>query len=649
MKKSFPFRQVHLDYHTSEHIPGIGADFDRGEFQQTLKTGHVSSITVFAKCHHGNFYYPSEKFATHPHLDFDILREMIDACHEIGVNAPVYISAGFDEQSALAHPEWLRVSRDRGQSFMQSGYHLMCYNTPYLDLLCAQTEEVVRRYPDADGIFFDISAPRTCWCPRCIAGMQAAGLDPENEADAAKYGEQVYFEYVRRTNAAVHDLSPEMRIFHNAGHIRRGRRDLAACNTHLELESLPTGGWGYDHFPLSMRYSQGLGMEALGMTGKFHTTWGEFGGFKHPNALIYETALSVAMGAKCSVGDQFHPRGRLCPATYELIGPAYARIEALEPWCDGVESVADVGLLSQESVGQKDPGDRGANRILLEGKFLYDVLDAESDFSRYKVIILPDSIRPEGELLAKLKAFTAAGGKLLCTGSSGMDADGNFLFDLGAKDARPAAHTPAYLLPGENYDIFSAAPFVVYRPGWEIKATGEVLAERAEPYFDRSPFHFSSHQHTPDDPTAPRSPAVTEGGEGIYVAWPLFEEYFRMGAITTQRMLLRLLDRLLSGKKTLETDLPAQGIVTLQHQTGENRYVCHLLYAIPVRRGEKTEIIEDIPTVADVSVTLRLPDGRRPAKIYLAPTGEELPFAEKEGKISFVLPRLWCHAAVVIE
>ena len=114
-------------------------------------------------------------------------------------------------------------------------------------------------------------------------------------------------------------------------------------------------------------------------------------------------------------------------------------------------------------------------------------------------------------------------------------------------------------------------------------------------------------------------------------------------------MLLRLLDRLLSGKKTLETDLPAQGIVTLQHQTGEDRYVCHLLYAIPVRRGEKTEIIEDIPTVADVSVSLRLPDGRRPKKIYLAPTGEQLPFAEKEGKISFTLPKLWCHAAVVIE
>jgi hypothetical protein len=43
------------------------------------------------------------------------------------------------------------------------------------------------------------------------------------------------------------------------------------------------------------------------MTGKFHTTWGEFGGFKRPNALRYECAAMLAFGSKCSIGDQLHP------------------------------------------------------------------------------------------------------------------------------------------------------------------------------------------------------------------------------------------------------------------------------------------------------------------------------------------------------
>ena len=57
-------------------------------------------------------------------------------------------------------------------------------------------------------------------------------------------------------------------------------------------------------------------MDYLGMTGKFHLSWGEFGGYKHPNALIWETSLTVAHGAKCSIGDQLHPLGKMDPATY---------------------------------------------------------------------------------------------------------------------------------------------------------------------------------------------------------------------------------------------------------------------------------------------------------------------------------------------
>ena len=47
------FRQVHLDFHTSPDIDGIGAKFDKKQFQDALRLGHVDSITLFSKCHHG--------------------------------------------------------------------------------------------------------------------------------------------------------------------------------------------------------------------------------------------------------------------------------------------------------------------------------------------------------------------------------------------------------------------------------------------------------------------------------------------------------------------------------------------------------------------------------------------------------------------
>ena len=47
------FRQIHLDFHTSEFIDGIGSQFDPEEFAATLEKARVNSITCFARCHHG--------------------------------------------------------------------------------------------------------------------------------------------------------------------------------------------------------------------------------------------------------------------------------------------------------------------------------------------------------------------------------------------------------------------------------------------------------------------------------------------------------------------------------------------------------------------------------------------------------------------
>ena len=82
------YRQVHLDFHTSEYIPDIAADFDKEEFAKTLEEAHVDSITCFARCHHGWLYYPSKKFPEliHPGLkNKNFLLEQIEACHKRGI------------------------------------------------------------------------------------------------------------------------------------------------------------------------------------------------------------------------------------------------------------------------------------------------------------------------------------------------------------------------------------------------------------------------------------------------------------------------------------------------------------------------------------------------------------------------------------
>lgn len=67
-------RHIHLDFHTSKKIPGVGSAFDAAQFQRALKLGHVDSITVFAKCHHGWHYHPTTAGCQHPSLGFDLLK-----------------------------------------------------------------------------------------------------------------------------------------------------------------------------------------------------------------------------------------------------------------------------------------------------------------------------------------------------------------------------------------------------------------------------------------------------------------------------------------------------------------------------------------------------------------------------------------------
>ncbi|SFS55339.1 beta-galactosidase trimerization domain-containing protein [Paenibacillus sp. BC26] len=657
------FRQVHLDFHTSEAIPGIGGQFSKEQFQEMLRKGHVDSITVFSKCHHGWAYHPSEANERHPGLGFDLLGAMIEAAHEIGVMTPVYISAGLDEKMARRHPEWLFRDQEERTSwvkhFMQPGYHEFCMNTPYLEMLLKQIEEVVRGY-DADGIFLDIVGVRQCYCQYCVADLRREGKDPRNAEDVLALGERTYAHYGKTVKELIHGLKPGMPIFQNGGHIRRGRRDLAELNTHLELESLPTGGWGYDHFPLSARYSQTLGMPYLGMTGKFHTSWGEFGGYKHPNALRYETALSIANGARCSIGDQLHPDGIMDEATYELIGRAYREVEQKEAWCTDTVNVADVALLSLEAVGvHKTTGqvdftghsDAGAVRMLLEGKILFDVIDRDADFSGYKVIILPDEVLLGSQLAASLKRYLNNGGKVLATGRSGLKEDGSgFGLEFGARWLGENGFQPDYFRPAFEVQDLGRAAFIFYGKGQRIEleegAGGAALGRREDPYFNRDVFTFCSHQHTPSS-RRDGGPGMVEGPDGIYIAWNVFEDYGTKGSLILRETVLYALNKLLGGNKTIETSLPAQGIVTLQQQPAEGRYINHLLYATPVKRGNGIEIIEDILPVHATKVSLQLQEEVK--NVYLAPQQTALSFVQEDGKLTYTVDRIDCHQMVVID
>src|SRR5690606_17620375 len=114
-------------------IPGIGTAFDKKSYQQTLLDARVNSVTTFATCHHGWSYYESTVGPMHPKLSFDLLRAQYDACKEIEINVPIYLTAGVNNMAADAHPEWRQIGPDGqltgwAKSNIEAGFFYMCFN-----------------------------------------------------------------------------------------------------------------------------------------------------------------------------------------------------------------------------------------------------------------------------------------------------------------------------------------------------------------------------------------------------------------------------------------------------------------------------------------------------------------------------------------
>lgn len=669
MKHPLRFRQIHLDFHTSPAIPGIGEKFDKKRWQDTLQAAAVDSITLFSKCHHGWSYHPTTVGKIHPHLGFDLLRAQYEATKEAGINAPVYLSAGVDNLASFNHPEWREVNKDGtytgwAQRVLQPGFHMMDFHSPYLDYLCEQIREAVRLFPDCDGIFLDIISQNQSCGRWSLEFMQANGLDPEKEEDRIESSRLALEKYYQRTTEAAKSLRPDMPVFHNAGHIPRGRHDIFPYFSHLELESLPTGGWGYDHFPMSAKYACNLPFDFLGMTGKFHTAWGEFGGYKHPNALRYECAAMLAFGAKCSVGDQLHPGGALDPSTYEIVGGAYREVESKEPWCRGAEQVFDLAILSSEAEShthRDTPSDEGACRVLLESHFLFGLIDRSMDFARYKALVLPDDIRIDADLKEKLDGYLAQGGKLILSGESGLWKDrAEFAFDLGAEYSGPSPFSPDYMLPVQALRApFVAMPEVMYERSHRIRVTnGESLGQIFDPYFNRTWDHFCSHQHTPNQVEPSGFDCGVRHGRVLYFAHPVFRHYRAYGAVACREFVVRAIRAFLEDALSVSTNLPSTARITLTSQPAENHHVLHLLYAPTVSRGgvmklsggntsggRSVEVIEDLPALHGIEVTLAAPYRRA----RLVPQGTDLP-VEQSGNFSILrLPAFSCHQMIELQ
>jgi hypothetical protein len=653
-------RQIHMDFHTSPFVPDVGSRFDPQRMATMLSRANVNSVTCFAKCHHGMFYYNSKVGPRHPSLKFDLLKEILRGCHKKDILVPAYVSVEWDEYAGKTHPEWCIVSPEgkvpgpRLDPIPGCSWPTLCVLTGYRQYLADTVRELVSNY-EIDGVFFDIVEDLDSCSEAALGRMRKEGVDINDPTARMAFSRRVMIEFMREFYNLVQKHHRGLPVFYN-GRINVGMRQSLPYLTHLEVESLPSGFWGYDHFQRIGRHVRTLGKSFLGMTARFHKSWADFGTLKNEAALEYECLTAVAHGGGCSIGDQMHPRGTLETATYKQIGRIYAKVRDLEPWSEDAVPVTQIGelsLLTNKAVNKEEAtaADTGATAMLNETHHLFDLLDEQSRFEDYELVILPDQIGPEPTLVKRLKQYVARGGRILTSYKSLLDErTGKFaLPGLPISYDSALEHCPYYIRLEKAFgqDV-PAIDYCMYEPGLRVRAAGkaEVSAWVVEPYFNRTVNHYCSHFQTPPARLT-RDPVVVLGGRTAYINGPMFGAYARNGNLIYRQIVSACIERLLE-RRVVRTSLPSCGRVSvLQQKVGrERRWIVHLLNYPTTRRFGTLEVIEEPLAVNEVAVELACP--ARGKAVECVPGPKPLAFEQAGGIVRMVLPRLVGHQAVCV-
>ena len=654
-------RQIHLDFHCSEHIKGIGECFDEKSFQACLKKAKVSSINLFAKCHHSWSYYPTKIGKVHPHLNFDLLGQQIKASQEIGLKTFIYFTMGWSANDAEDHPDWCARNKDGSfiiHSPIEAGesenttlpyYHwkFMCVNSGYHQLIYDQIKELCELYT-VDGFWFDIyQVHRKCFCPTCLESMESMGYDVDNPNDVESHNAYQIKAHCNALNQLIHQYMPEAKVFYNGTTaLDEGsnfRHRMYEHNTIQDLEDLPTTWGGYDKLPMQAKYFLNAGYPITAMSGKFHTAWGEFGGFKHPDALKYEAAAMVASGANCNFGDQLHPNGIMDTSTYENIGHAFDYVEQIEAYGIGGKPISRLGLW--RSFDQDC--DEGLSKMLLEKQIDFDVANFSEDFSEYEVLIFPSQSKLSEEEILKVRGFIKSGGSVITLSKSLLNfVEGGISTDFGVEYLGDSKFDCDYTLIKETlYPIFVKTPFLNYYPAIRVKATEsiEVLADVFEPYFNRTSEHYCSHQKTPFKETKATYPAIIKRGNCLFIAHELDVMYHKYGARIHRDLFNNCLN-LLYKNPMLKVVLPSTARINLLHQENQKCFALHLLYSSPIRRG-MASVIEDNVPLKNIQVAFQFPETID--SVTLIPDHQNLNISKNNSSCIVTIPEFKTHCILL--
>ena len=642
------------DNHTMPAIPDVGETFDADAFTDRIKDCGVGYLTFHARCNQGMAYYNTKIGIKHPSLKYDLFSHLADACQQKGIALIAYIHVGISSAEGLLHREWTTLSFD-GRAYRNPPFtpyvRTMCFNSPYRNHLIAMVKEIGNNYP-ISGFFFDGLQEFNCICPVCVKEMKHQGINYNDEKEVSKFSEYSALKLAKDLAEVTKQLNPDyFLVFKGVAF-----ENQTGLNSHFEGVHLSTGPGGYEILPVFSKYLRTLGdMTVINMIGRFYD-WGDFGGLRPEAAQKYELLYGLANGMRPNIGGHFHPRGDLESAVFDRIKKIYNELQTMEPWFNNAKNIAEIAIVytkDDENILKLSMSDiqlQASVRMLEELKQQFDIVTTFSNWSNYKVLVIPDDIIFNEEVTRRVKAHIAAGKAVISSGCSGLNA-GLTKFALekewGIKYLGENEFNPAYFtvdknlssgLPDMALSLYSTGVDIEPLPGTKVKAN------LIKPYFNRHWDGEFAFYYTPPDKVT-NLPALTMNDNVAHFSHRIFSGYADMASVELKRVFSNVLHCYLPDPVFKSEDLPSFARAFVTEQPG--RRMIHILSYVPEMRG-KTPMIEEPVKLIQVKISLRV-DGKVPKKVYVAPEKKSLHFKVENGYINVTVPECNGYAIVVFE
>lgn len=644
------------DNHTMTTCPDVGEGFDIETFVNRIKGCGADMVTFHARCNQGNAYYDTEIGTRHPSLKYDLFGKLVASCQKKDIAVIAYFNGGISSAEGLKHRDWTTLYFD-GREYREPRFtpfvRTMCYNTAYRDHLIAMVKEVALKYP-VSGFFIDCLDSYPCVCPVCVEDMKQKGIDWEDRAEVIKFSEFSALRLARDIKKELDVINPDFLLYFNGIGFEQ-QYDLC---THLECECLPNGFWGYEYLPVLSHYIRTLGEKPiLNMTARFYD-WGDFGSLRPEAAIKYDLLYGLANGMRPNVGGHFHPRYGFENAVMDRLEKIYNELQELEPWYDEAKNITEIAIVAPEpnsnlrNQARNNKSIVGAVRILNELHQQFDVVTKYSDWSKYKVLILPDDVIFDKEISRRIENHLDSGKAVISSGTSGLDV-GKTHFVLekgwGVKYISENSFNPAYYSVLNNFNQgIPQMPLSFYSSGISMEALPgtEVEAYVIKPYYNKKWDGEYAYYYTPPDKSS-GLPALTIHKNVAHFSHRIFSGYNEMAPVELRQLLGNVLKRVLPNPVFKAENLPSFANAFVTEQPGGRRII-HILSYIPELRGGNTQMVENPIELHDVKIFIRTDDWV-PKKIYTAPGKEILPYTFKNGYIKTDIPFVKGYAMVILE